>query len=403
MIRFCINEYIRNFWFNLCIIMLLLVMMIISTVLISNVDNETGTYRLSEKYMDEDSMFLSRVFSERMEELNTYGEVFAVQVFNGVVRVGVEHSVVVAIVYSEEVMEHMKPRLDSGTYPEAVKSNDNIVRVLISHNPYGFKAGDTFTYEIFTVDGKSIEIPVYVAGVISEGQRLHSELQSVSVDMVYDDFFPVYSYEQTEMFRMIILEDEMQKLPEDSLFFYYGNIIINPDDDLSTEERTEIWEKIVNYELEFSSTQIPASYPSALELVERNNIVYKSIIMKYLPLSIIVILLFCISIVGMVTIKTVKSIRYYGIMYTCGMQYSGAQLTAGMEMVFNCVLAFIMTITLLTLQEKFDIVGEINCNLDTLEVLVMLGICMIMVVGSVLTTRGVLKEHTPVEILKNTN
>lgn len=401
MIRFGISEYIRNFWFNLCIVMLLLVMMVVSTVLLSNIDEQTGPYRLAEKYMDEDSMFLSHVFREYMEELDTYGEMLAVQVIGGSVA-DVERSSITATVYPKEVMKHLKPRLDSGRYPQSVKSDENIVSVLLSHNPYGIKAGDTFTYDVFTVDGEKMSVQIYVAGVISEGQSLYTEFGKIFRDMTYEDFFPLYSYEQTEMVRMIIPEEELEKIPVETLFSYYSNVMINPDDDLPAEERTAIWNKIKEYELEFLGGEVLSPYPSNLKLVERNEMIYKSILMKYLPLSIIVILLFSICIVGIVTIKTAKSTRYFGIMYTYGMQYRTAQLTAGLEMAFNCLMAFMATVALLTLQTKFDIVGEINCNLDTLELLVMAGVCVITVVGAVLTTRDVLKEHTPVEILKNT-
>ena len=88
-------------------------------------------------------------------------------------------------------------------------------------------------------------------------------------------------------------------------------------------------------------------------------------------------------------------------MYTYGMQYRDAEWLVGLEMVFNSIMAVMITVTLLSLQKNLNIVGKINCKIDGLEVLVMLGICMITVVGSVLITRGILKEHTPVEILKN--
>lgn len=406
MIRFGIREYIRNFWFNLCIVMLLIVMMIISTALLSNIDEQTGSYRLAEKYMDEDSMYLSSALRERMEELDTYGEMLAVQVTGGWVAEtnDDDHSKSIrAVVYPDEVMDYLRPRLDSGTYSEKVKVDENTIGVLISHNPYGLKAGDTFTYDIWGADGSNIPVQVYVAGVLSEGQSLYTESGHIFTDMTYSDFFPLYSYGQTDEVRMIISEDEMKKIPQEKIFSYYSNIMLNPDDDVPSEEKIEIWQRIKTYEFEFEGTDISSPYPSAVELVERNDSIYKSILMKYLPLSVVVILLFSISIIGMVTIKTVKSTRYYGIMYTYGMEYRNAQLTAGLEMGFNCLIAFMATIALLTLQTKFDIVGEINCNLDTLELLVMVGVCVIMVVGAVLTTRSVLKEHTPVEILKNTN
>ena len=398
MLRFGISEYIRNFWFNLCIVMLLLILMMISTILVSDIDEQIGPYRLAEKYLDEDSMFLFDVLPEHMEELDTYGETLAVQLFfGGAADMGTG---IKATVYTEEVMNYLKHRLDSGTYPKYVKSDDNTVRVLISHNSYGIKAGDTFTYEVYNIDGNKLQFQVYVAGVISEGQRMYTELHQVSLYMTYEDFFPIYSYEQTEQVRMIIPEEELRKIPEKDIFSIFYNIMINPSDDLSDEERTEIWKKIRNYEISSSSGH-KTPYPKATELVERNDIRYKRILMRYLPLCIILVVLFSISIIGMVTIKTMKNMRYYEIMYNHGMQYRSAQLAAGMEMGFNCIIAFMATIVLLSLQKIFNVVGEINCNLDTVELLVMVVICVVTVVGSIFTTGGILKKHTS-DIQKNT-
>lgn len=61
MTKFGISEYIRNFWFNLCSILLLIVMMILTTGMISNIDEKAGMYKIARKYMDYDSMYLAAV------------------------------------------------------------------------------------------------------------------------------------------------------------------------------------------------------------------------------------------------------------------------------------------------------------------------------------------------------
>ena len=110
MLRFGISEYIRNFWYNFFIILILLVMMLISTVLVSKIDDQTGPYRLAKKYMDEDSMFLSSVLYEDMDELKQYGELLAVRVFDG--SVVAMWSDIRASVYPEEVTNELRHRLD---------------------------------------------------------------------------------------------------------------------------------------------------------------------------------------------------------------------------------------------------------------------------------------------------
>ena len=49
MTKFGISEYIRNFWFNLCSILLLIVMMILTTGMISNIDEKAGMYKIARK------------------------------------------------------------------------------------------------------------------------------------------------------------------------------------------------------------------------------------------------------------------------------------------------------------------------------------------------------------------
>lgn len=392
MLRFGINGYIRNFWYNLCVVLLLFVMMLISTILISNMDVETGQYRLAEKYMDDDSVFLSSILREYVEDVNTYGDMLTVQIFDG--RAVDKGSFAIrASVYTEEVMNYLKPRLDSGNYPEYVKSDENSIRVLISHNPYGIKAGDIFTYEVDTVDSQKQQLRVHVTGVISEGQRLYTENGQKSKDMTYENFFQLYSYEQTERVRMIIPEEELEKIPEEKAFSIFYSIMLNPKDDLSAEEKSEMWNKIKKYDIEYISSGILPSYPKVQEIIERHDILYKGVLMKYLPLCIIIIIFFNVSIIGIITIKTSKSIRYYGIMYIHGMPYYVAILTEGLGMGFNSVVAFMMTVVLLSLQKIFNFAGEINCNIDILELSVMIMISMITVVLAVCTTKGVLKKQ----------
>ena len=83
MTKFGISEYIRNFWFNLCSILLLIVMMILTTGMISNIDEKAGMYKIARKYMDYDSMYLAAVEKQNIEELQEMGDVNFVKTFGG--------------------------------------------------------------------------------------------------------------------------------------------------------------------------------------------------------------------------------------------------------------------------------------------------------------------------------
>ena len=393
MTKFGISEYIRNFWFNLCSILLLIVMMILTTGMISNIDEKAGMYKIARKYMDYDSMYLASIENKNIEELKEIGDVNYVQTIEGDYG---PRKLIRGCVYTREIMKNMKPKLEYGTYPDKVTVDSNTVKALISANPYGIKAGDTFTYIVSTL-GESVPVNVYVTGVIKEGQRLYITLNKTFINMSYEDFFPVYSYEQTEDVRLIIPESEAGKLPE-TMSCLCDNVMINPKGTLTEQERDTIYNRIADYDITGSSP-----YPEPAELVNRNNTMFKIEFMKYIPLSVVTIVLLCISIIGIVNIKTAKSTRYYGIMYAYGMRYKKAQIIEGVSMTFNCGLAVIFTVSLIKLQQKMEFFGEINCNLNMPQIITITGICIIIIFCSMFAAKGVLKEHTPVQILKNKN
>ena len=350
MTKFGISEYIRNFWFNLCSILLLIVMMILTTGMISNIDEKAGMYKIARKYMDYDSMYLAAVEKQNIEELQEMGDVNFVQTFGG--EYGAS-KLIRGCIYTDEIMKNLRPKLEYGKYPDKVTTDDSTIKALISDNPYGIKAGDTLT---LNVDGSSVPVNVYVTGVIKEGQRLYICLNKTFINMSYEDFFPVYSYEQTEDVWLIIPESEAGKLPE-TMSYLCDNVMINPKGTLTEQERDTIYNRIADYDITGSSP-----YPEPAELVNRNNTMFKIEFMKYIPLSVVTIVLLCISIIGIVNIKTAKSTRYYGIMYAYGMRYKKAQIIEGVSMTFNCGLAVIFTVSLIKLQQKMEFFGEINCN-----------------------------------------
>ena len=181
-----------------------------------------------------------------------------------------------------------------------------------------------------------------------------------------------------------------------------GTPIKDVSERLEFEIKPIIAQEISNYEKEvLQSIPSDSLYPDAEDIVYRSNEKYKGTLLKYVPLTVIVLVLFLISITGIVTIKTVRSIRYFGIMYICGMNYTKAQFMTILEMTFNSVLAFAFTTNLLALQKQFKLVGKINCNIGMLQMLFMLSVCIIIVLWSGQTTKNVLKGNTPIEIIKN--
>lgn len=409
MFRFALSEYIRNFWFNLCTILLIIVIMVLSTIFISNIEQDTREYRLAEQYIDKDSIFVTWSFYDLKQmiedKLGKEDKLLYSQSIAGGIE-GNKDANISSLVYPQQVMEKLEPRMDETVNILDAKKNKDIIIAYISHNPYGIEAGDVFSYEILTLEGEDdgICVDVYVAGIIGEGQRLYSSVGEVFSDMVYKDFFNLYSYEQTGKVKMIIPEQELCKIKEIDRInktSIYENIIINPSDNMSEDERIALAEAISEYEKNIRPITSEMVYPDAKDIVYRSNVLHKSELYKYIPLTIIVMVLFIVCVTGIVTIKTIISSRFYGIMYMCGMHYTIAQRMTAVEMTLNSVIATVFAISILTLQNKLKLVGEINCNLDILQYGFMFAICTVIILWSTMTAKRVLKDNPPIQITKN--
>lgn len=400
MIRFGLYEYVRNIWFHLCIVFIMIIMMVITTVFLSNIDQQTRLYRLTEDYIDENSIFISFADGKLLDGLEHVDKVLAAQTVSGYVEQDSMEKMIHTAIYTEEVMKYLKPRLNAGEQLKKADVDEDTIAVLISENPYGIGVGDSFVYNIYSGE-EILSVKVYVAGIISEGQKIYDGKTEIKKSMVYEDFFTTYSYQQTGEVVMITTEQEMNKAGDIRDSYFYRNCIVKLEDGISEECKEVNIKKVKEFETDLFGMTSMNVYPQAKTLVYRSESILKGELLKYIPLSVIVFVLLTICITGMVSIKTARSSRYYGILYACGMEYRVAQLMTGVEMGLNCLIAVIFTVSLLKIQNRLKLVGEINCSLELPELTVMFVLCAVVILWSVFTARGVLKENTPVEILKD--
>ena len=134
MIRFGMYEYIRNIWFHLCIVFIMIIMMIITTVFLSNVDRQTRLYRMTEDYLDDNSIFISFANSKLLDELEAVEKILAAQTVSGYVEQDSEEKIISTAVYTEEMMKYLKPRLSAGEQLKKADVDEDTIAVLISRN-----------------------------------------------------------------------------------------------------------------------------------------------------------------------------------------------------------------------------------------------------------------------------
>ena len=273
--------------------------------------------------------------------------------------------------------------------------------MLISENSLGYDVGDYFTLYLYDYENKQdIPIKAVVKGVLREGQRIFAESGRAYAGMTYEDMYALNYHKQTGDNIVITTKDELAKLPFE-LGYENQVCIYKFADDITPEELNANIIKVSEFEKQFSSVTSAMKY-SVKDFARGMNEAYKNAMITYIPLTIGIFVLMATCIVGIIVIKTARNIKYYSILYMLGMKYKNAVIMTGIEMTINCFIASVLAISLITIQEKYSLIGTINCYFQSEQMSVVVIMSAALIVLSMLMTRIVLKERTPMEILRDT-
>ena len=399
MFRLGVSEYIRNTWYNIVVILIMVAMMCMTVIFVSNVDRQTRLYRLTSEYIDGNSIFLNYSTEEDWNVLNKVEKIMSSQTTTAWIN-NIDNSRFKLLVYSDDFMKFLSPRLDEGQFPYKKKLDEDVIPVVISHNHFGISKGDIISIKVFTNSEDAININVYIAGILSDGQSVASLSGNVLEDMNYEDFFEIYNYEQTGEVIMITTKEELYKISNNIMLFNY-NSIVKFEENITQEEREANINAVKQYERERFKVSSVDAYPETDTIIKWNKEIFNSILIKNIPLTVAIFILVLTCIAGIVSIKTYRSARYFGILYICGMHYKKAAVITGVEMLTNCGIALMLTMSILKIQSKLKIFGTINCDINIITVLILIVIISITVVFSMVMARRCLKENTAVEILRN--
>lgn len=400
MVRFTIGEYIKNIWYNVVTILIFAATFIVSTIFLSNISAQTRVYRFLKPYLNDQSIIIAMLEGF---DINTLSKVDKTLMTNELYCYSDDiKKLSTCVVYNEYAMENMTPRLSEGKHIDKVKADDNTIKILVSENKKGVGAGDIVTLEFFDTNASIVKVNALVTGVIAEGQMLFMQNEYIKSDMSVEELYLSYSYEQMQYPVVITTEEEINKIANEVTGMNY-RCIVKFQDDITQEERQDNYDKIIGYEMDKHGYSTgTAIFPSSEKLCDRMEANLERTLMKYIPLTVAVFILIIVCVIGMVSIKTANSMRYYGTLYICGMPYSSAVIMTGVEMIINAIVALVISISLITIQNKLSIVGTINCEIGSLQAVVIAVMCIVTIGISMLMTRIVLKEKTPAAILTDT-
>lgn len=400
MVRFTVSEYVRNTWYNVISVLIMVAAIVAGTIFISNITVQTKLYRLVKPYLNDNSIIISDASGFDFDTLDKVDKTLMTR----------EHSCWAdslknlnrCIVYDDEVMKCMPPRLDSGKYIHEVNDSSDEMLVLVTGNSKGLGVGDTFPLRFSTKNGDFIYVTARIVGVLSDGQKLFMSTGTITRNMGYEDLYCTYSYEQMEKSLIITTPEQMEKLGDELGRGFSLTCIVKFKDDITEQERNANIEAVKAFEegIHGEGMNSISIYPETYKICDRMETSYNNLMIQYIPLTIAMFILISVCIMGIVTIKTANSMRYYATLHICGMTQGMAVRLTGIEMCINCIFAVIIGLSLITIQSKYNIVGIMNCVIELPQIIMIILMCVIIIVSSMLMTMMVMKEKQPADILK---
>lgn len=403
MINLGFREYFRNFWYNFFTIVILAIMIISSVILISTINNQTKVYRYAKPYLGTTGEVVGTISKEYIDKLKSIDKImYSKNVF--LTRENVEYGeeIINTIIYDKRMESFLKPIISEGRWVKNGDGDKDTIYAVVSENRSDIKVGDTIQVYFVGNAGEKEEKNVYICGKLLEGQRIYngSEMHLDS-NMSVRDLFNIYSFEQTQNIMLLTTNRQISKF-DTNMDSLYTNVIIKYDKNISKMDK-EYNEQVIgenNSNLTNGIEAYAGNTISMKELADRSGREEKNAYITYIPLIAVDFMLICVCIMGISAVKTARSTKYYGKLYLCGMKWTGGIHLSAFEIALNCILAIILSMIMIEIHNKYYLFGKVFANLEIVQVIVIAIMCLITVFVSICMTGKILKNNSPMEILR---
>lgn len=405
MIRIIVSEYLEKMWIHFFIVMLLTTIMLASGALLGEISVRNSMYDSVMDNIDEQAILIATNYDEeKIGELENKGKLIINKEYFAVDKrqKDLEQNEKIRVrACPDEIMENMIIRLDAGkTIDECV--NKDIISVYITHNNLGIDAGDTITLCVDVGDGKNeIETDVYIAGVLSEGQKIYG-FDGFNREFNYTNMFQTYSYKQLGEILMVTSQKEMSKL-KDSASCSYDSGIFQFNDDISAGQADIEKEKIIQYEKErnFGISFVERVFPDMETFINNSKELYFNELKKYIPMLVCIVLMGIMCLIGITSIKIDMNLSVYTLFYLCGMRMKKVIMCNAFEMLTNVIFANVLYFSVVVIQNHLELFGRINLINNSLTIMSVESFCVLAVLCTIAVSYVIVKKHTPVQIMKS--
>ena len=398
-----ISEFMRHGKRNLFVVLqisvLLFVLCVSITTLqseyrlycpVSNMDGKKGVYVSSFGYHGETAESIAKGM-KKVDSVYTWASTNLVS--------EEEESGIKTAVYPQSVLEDFEPMLEEGRWLDEVQTEDGILTVVISRNPYGWKTGSVIPFQYYDEKGKAHDIQARVVGVLEEGTRVigHDFGQGDILYQDYRDIFSTYRYEQEQ--SVLVMVSEQQAKNTGIPYTYNQDHFIAYQDDITKyemEKNSQILKNNLGMGTEETTTDC-----SLETFMENSNHQLQRKIMMYLPIVICVLAITVISLVNVCTLNMADDLYHNAIFSLLGLPWKKCSLFSLIQSLFGAFLSVILLFVLLVLTVKLNLTEYLLIELNRTSVGVLAGALVFLCAIHYIVPYTTLCKKQPVDVLRD--
>lgn len=423
MINYAIKNLKRNKTINILIILQLSIIMILTTVMVSNITSrykyynpikeqlsKTGVLLHSQHYADTDQ----RLFTDINQITDNMKSVKAVYPsYSHFVLVPELNEYCQYYAYPDAFFEKMADEFKDG---EWYTDNSNTIYAAVSNNTHGIKTGDIIHFSTETD-----EYEIVITGVLKEGAKVlgfdknlynaECNFNDLYETIYEDNYLKLYNetidktekqhykelmdlgdpYDARYNFPSLFMsETEMRKMNIDK--YFYGNMFIEFDENISEKEFNENMEWIKSFKNMTSVIKLKDINSQSLSYI-------KSQIASILPLIICMLTLVLITALSICIISIERMLKTYSIFFICGSSWKNLIKINIFESLFICLVSTIIVCAFFVASGFTGWLSFTVIEFGIFQILAHLMVMALYVLMSILIPVIVMRKRTPKQIL----
>lgn len=404
MLSLATSAYMKYIKRNIFVVLQLTVMLIVMLVTVTMIREEYSWYRPVAEFGNNSGLAITATgyHGETKEEITKGMEkVESIMTWGfGNLMISKDEEVSNFLAYDDQLIENFKPELSSGEWLDKYSSEDEIIDIVVSENPYGWKEGNQITLAYYDANGEIHSVKANVRGVLKEGISLVGSnigsSQLIKTD--YRDLYSTYSYEQSEM--VLVLMKEKQAIAQKIPMTYNQKFFVSFESDI-TESQIRNNEYAVKMNIGGYGASDTCIINSLDQFMKNSKHEMLRTVLVYLPIFICILCITIISIINVCTLNLADDIRQNAVFSVLGLPWKKNSLFSLIQIIITTVMSLVlaMLVILIIRQTKLNeyIYIKINLLSGSLLFVLIVAICLIYYFVASRT----LRKHKPVELLKS--